>query len=122
MVPSLDLVLAPGDGNGVVLRFAEEVAQVDSEDAADALEGRKRGDHVIGFEFGEQGGRAVSLRGQSTQGEVLRGAKRTQFETDGVNGQRIYGRGSWRRHDGEMVAGYCKEGCVLGHFDAHSSR
>jgi len=86
MFPWLDLVFAPGYGDGVVLRFAEEVAQADSEDAADALEGLERGNHVIGFELGKEGGGEACLRRQPAEGEVLRGAKRTELQSDGVNG------------------------------------
>ena len=91
-------MFAAGDGDGVVLRFAEEVAMADSEGAADPLEGLERGNHVIRFESGEQCGGAVGLCGETTEGEVLRGAERAQLHSDGVDGERIYGVGTGQGH------------------------
>lgn len=104
MFPSLVLAFAACDGDGVVPRFAEEVAQADSEDAADALESLERGDHVICFELGEQGGGAVGLSCQSAECEVLRSAKHAQLQSDGIDRQRIYGSGTWQGHYREMLA------------------
>ena len=79
------------DGDGVMLRLAEEVAEADSVDGANPLQRLERGNHAVGFELGEQGRRQVGLCSEARKRDVLRGAECAEFEADRVDGQGIAG-------------------------------
>ena len=64
--------------------LVEEVAQADTVDAADIRQCRKRGDHAIGFEFGEECSRKSGLDSQPGKGKMLLRSKRAKLHANTV--------------------------------------
>jgi len=62
MFPALRYVSAARNRDGMVLRFTEEVAKANAENAADSFKRVKGGNHAVRFELGKQGGGALGLR------------------------------------------------------------
>lgn len=94
------VIFRASDGDGTVLRLAEEMPQSDAIDSADAFKGLQGRDHAVRFELGEQRSGVAGLARKLSEGEVFRSAESTELEADTVRRERIYASGTWQGHYG----------------------